>query len=202
MVLNLPSLTPGRRGHDKNRKDRPSALTMSQGAALVLDWLSTLKLAQYVEDFVDNGYDDLEVCKQIGDPDLDAIGVRVENHRRRLLGAVARLRQEATRRTPGYYFTLEPLDGPPPPPPLLHQPEKEREEWGTSRHQASCPGEEWGTSGHQASCPGHHDLRLTHCNHFVTYPKLKLKILIRDKLTKDGINLSKAPYTHKVRHSL
>ena len=39
---------------------------------IVYEWLKALQLPQYAESFVDNGYDDLEVCKQIGDPDLDA----------------------------------------------------------------------------------------------------------------------------------
>ncbi|XP_005883872.1 PREDICTED: sterile alpha motif domain-containing protein 5 [Myotis brandtii] len=38
---------------------------------IVYEWLKALQLPQYAESFVDNGYDDLEVCKQIGDPDLD-----------------------------------------------------------------------------------------------------------------------------------
>ncbi|XP_009464616.1 PREDICTED: sterile alpha motif domain-containing protein 5 [Nipponia nippon] len=83
---------------------------------IVYEWLKTLQLPQYAESFVDNGYDDLEVCKQIGDPDLDAIGVAVPHHRRRI---------------------------------------------------------------HEA------------------YPRLKLKIMIRDKLIRDGINLSKPPYSNK-----
>ncbi|CAL8293075.1 unnamed protein product, partial [Arctogadus glacialis] len=170
----------------------PSSLTMTQGTTLVFDWLSTLKLSQYVEAFVDNGYDDLEVCKQIGEPDLDAIGVRVEYHRHRLLSAVARLREADHRKSPGHYFTLEPLNPDGSNRPALLQPQKERDLWGTSR-------EGTGTAAfrHQASCPGNHNPRFTDCNDFVTYPKLKLKILIRDKLAKEGINLSKAPYTHK-----
>ncbi|XP_010860874.1 PREDICTED: sterile alpha motif domain-containing protein 5 [Bison bison bison] len=63
---------------------------------IVYEWLKALQLPQYAESFVDNGYDDLEVCKQIG------------------------------------------------------------------------------------------------------YPKLKLKIMIRDKLVRDGIHLSKPPYSRKV----
>ncbi|KFV67893.1 Sterile alpha motif domain-containing protein 5, partial [Dryobates pubescens] len=101
---------------------------------IVYEWLKTLQLPQYAESFVDNGYDDLEVCKQIGDPDLDAIGVAVPHHRRRIHEAVQRLK-EADERTVGLYFTLE----------------------------------------------------------------LKLKIMIRDKLIRDGINLSKPPYSNKVR---
>ena len=159
----------------------------------MFDWLSTLKLSQYVEAFVDNGYDDLEVCKQIGEPDLDAIGVRVEYHRHRLLSAVARLREADHRKSPGHYFTLEPLNPDGSNRPALLQPQ-ERDLWGTSR-------EGTGTAAfrHQVSCPGNHNPRFTDCNDFVTYPKLKLKILIRDKLAKEGINLSKSPYTHKVR---
>ncbi|XP_015241093.1 PREDICTED: SAM and SH3 domain-containing protein 1-like isoform X2 [Cyprinodon variegatus] len=151
---------------------------MSQGPNLVLQWLSRLHLAQYVESFLDNGYDDLEVCKQIGEPDLDAIGVQVHFHRHRLLTAVQELREEERRKAPGYYFTLEPLD-----PPACHQP-------------VGDPGS-LGSALHQASCPGNHNPRFTDCSDFVTYPKLKLKVLIRDKLSKDGINLGQAPYTHQ-----
>ncbi|KAM4724294.1 SAM and SH3 domain-containing protein 1 isoform 1-T3 [Anableps anableps] len=157
---------------------------MSQGPNLVLQWLSKLHLTQYVESFLDNGYDDLEVCKQIGEPDLDAIGVHVQYHRHRLLTAVQELIEEDRRRAPGYYFTLEPLDAP-----AGHH---------TAHSQPGSLGSHAQTTGvHQASCPGNHNPRFTDCNDFVTYPKLKLKVLIRDKLAKDGINLGQAPYTHK-----
>ncbi|KAK1894400.1 Sterile alpha motif domain containing protein 5 [Dissostichus eleginoides] len=142
---------------------------MSQGPSLVLEWLSKLHLAQYLQAFVDNGYDDLEVCKQIGDPDLDAIGVQIQFHRHRLLTAVHRLQDGKNRKSAGYYFTLEPLDG--------------------DRKLKS--------GLHESSCPGKHNLKLSHCNDFVTYPKLKLKVLLRDRLSKDGINLGEAPYSHK-----
>lgn len=162
---------------------------MSQGPNLVLEWLSELHLAQYVESFIDNGYDDLEVCKQIGKPDLDAIGVHIEYHRHRLLTAVQKLKDEDQRKAPGYYFTLEPLD----PPFCNHSSHSNREDdFRTLRSQSLT------TGIHQASFPGNHNLRVTDCNDFVTYPKLKLKVLIRDKLAKDGINLGEAPYTFKV----
>lgn len=155
---------------------------MTQGPNLVLEWLSKLHLAQYVESFIDNGYDDLEVCKQIGEPDLDAIGVHIKYHRHRLLTAVHKLKNEDERKSPGYYFTLEPLV----PSACNHSAHSNREE-------------DFRTTGrHEASCPGNHNLRFTDCNDFVTYPKLKLKVLLRDKLAKDGINLGEAPYTHKV----
>ncbi|CAD7691511.1 unnamed protein product [Nyctereutes procyonoides] len=83
---------------------------------IVYEWLRALQLAHYAESFVDNGYDDLEVCKQIGDPDLDAIGVLAPAHRRRILEAVRRLREQDAAAA-GLYFTLEPQPPPPPPPP-------------------------------------------------------------------------------------
>ncbi|XP_047466600.1 SAM and SH3 domain-containing protein 1-like isoform X2 [Mugil cephalus] len=169
---------------------------MSHGANLVLQWLSKLHLAQYVESFIDNGYDDLEVCKQIGEPDLDAIGVRIQYHRHRLLTAVETLREEDKRKAPGYYFTLEPLDASS----GHHHHHHHHHHTSISdavdnlRKQRSRTRT---TGKHQASCPGNHNLLFTDCNDFVTYPKLKLKVLIRDKLAKDGINLGQAPYTHK-----
>lgn len=86
---------------------------------IVYEWLKALQLPQYAESFVDNGYDDLEVCKQIGDLDLDAIGVRAPAHRRRILEAVRRLREQDAAAA-GLYFTLEPQ--PPPGPSLLAVP--------------------------------------------------------------------------------
>uniref|UniRef100_UPI0037E6FC7A SAM and SH3 domain-containing protein 1 n=1 Tax=Semicossyphus pulcher TaxID=241346 RepID=UPI0037E6FC7A len=161
---------------------------MSQGPNLVLEWLSKLHLSQYVESFIDNGYDDLEVCKQIGEPDLDAIGVHIEYHRHRLIAAVQKLKDEDRRKAPSYYFTLEPLGTST----CNHSLQSNREDdfrtLGTHSRTAGI---------HQASCPGNHNPRFTDCNDFVTYPKLKLKVLIRDKLAKDGINLGEAPYTHK-----
>uniref|UniRef100_A0A8C3AHK3 Sterile alpha motif domain-containing protein 5 n=1 Tax=Cyclopterus lumpus TaxID=8103 RepID=A0A8C3AHK3_CYCLU len=154
---------------------------------LVLEWLCKLHLAQYVESFIDNGYDDLEVCKQIGEPDLDAIGVQIQYHRHRLLTAVHKLKYEDESKAPGYYFTLEPLD-PSTCNRSLHS--NREEDLRTLRSRT--------TGLHEASCPGNHNPRFTDCNDFVTYPKLKLKVLLRDKLAKDGINLGEAPYTYKV----
>lgn len=168
--------------HEKEASLYP--VKMSQGPNILLEWLSKLHLAQYVESFLDNGYDDLEVCKQIGEPDLDAIGVHIEYHRHRLLSAVQKLRDEDSRQAPGYYFTLEPLHS------SLCKQSSMLDGCGRSR---SHP-----RGHHQPSCPGNHNLRVTDCNDFVTYPKLKLKVLIRDKLAKDGINLGEAPYTFKV----
>ncbi|XP_066171745.1 SAM and SH3 domain-containing protein 1-like isoform X2 [Sylvia atricapilla] len=147
---------------------------------IVYEWLKTLQLPQYAESFVDNGYDDLEVCKQIGDPDLDAIGVAVPHHRRRIHEAVRRLK-EADERAAGLYFTLEP---PPPAAPAGRCPRRAGgpEEPRRGAAPRARPGGRRGAAG-----PGG----------LVAYPRLKLKIMIRDKLIRDGINLSKPPYSNK-----
>ncbi|XP_008501560.2 sterile alpha motif domain-containing protein 5 [Calypte anna] len=160
---------------------------------IVYEWLKTLQLPQYAESFVDNGYDDLEVCKQIGDPDLDAIGVAVPHHRRRIHEAVRRLK-EADETAAGLYFTLEPQP-PPPPPPRPAAPATGRcprrltgqEETRRGVAPRNRPG------GRRGAASG---------GGLVAYPKLKLKIMIRDKLIRDGINLSKPPYSNKVRRAL
>ncbi|XP_051667154.1 SAM and SH3 domain-containing protein 1 isoform X5 [Manacus candei] len=151
---------------------------------IVYEWLKTLQLPQYAESFVDNGYDDLEVCKQIGDPDLDAIGVAVPHHRRRIHEAVRRLK-EADETAAGLYFTLEPQPPPRPAPPAA----------GRCPRRAGGP-EEPRRGAAPRSRPG--GRRGAACGEgLATYPRLKLKIMIRDKLIRDGINLSKPPYSNK-----
>lgn len=71
---------------------------------IVSEWLRSMHLGQYADSFLDNGYDDLEICKQIGDPDLDAIGVTNSAHREIIRRAVIRLVQEGGT---AVYFTLE-----------------------------------------------------------------------------------------------
>lgn len=70
---------------------------------IVCEWLRALGLSQYAESFLDNGYDDLEICKQVGDPDLDAIGVVSAPHRHKLLKSVRQLRENGAA---SVYFTL------------------------------------------------------------------------------------------------
>ena len=48
------------------------------------------------QEFLDNGYDDLETVKQIGPEDLDAIGVSNTHHRTFILDAVQVLREQGT----------------------------------------------------------------------------------------------------------
>jgi len=61
---------------------------------VIKTWLEKLGLAQdYSQAFIDNGYDDLDVCRQIGDADLDAIGVTTADDRANLLKAVSQLQE-------------------------------------------------------------------------------------------------------------
>ena len=57
-------------------------------------WLNFLQMDSYSQEFVDNGYDDLETVKKIGEEDLDAIGVTAPSHRAFLLDAVKVLREQ------------------------------------------------------------------------------------------------------------
>ncbi|XP_069014323.1 SAM and SH3 domain-containing protein 1a isoform X4 [Embiotoca jacksoni] len=166
----------------------------SNGPVIVYEWLKTLQLSQYVEAFVDNGYDDLEVCKQIGDPDLDAIGVYIPHHRQRIHDAVRRLKEEAKETASGLYFTLEPM---PPAAEIYtghHMVEYESKLRGSkswTEPNSDRVGRNGGYMGAQRN------LTLGNRRELVIYPKLKLKIMIRDKLIRDGINLAKPPYSNK-----
>lgn len=85
----------------------------------VEDWLRSLGLIHYTQPFLDNGYDELEICKEIGKEDLDAIGVTNFKDRTDILNAVARLKQSGT----AVYFVLEAEGGPSEP--LQAQPERD-----------------------------------------------------------------------------
>nr|XP_061806703.1 SAM and SH3 domain-containing protein 1-like [Nerophis lumbriciformis] len=162
----------------------------SNGPVIVYEWLKTLQLAQYVEAFVDNGYDDLEVCKQIGDPDLDAIGVYVAHHRHRIHEAVRRLKEEAKEAASGLYFTLEPM------PPSADVYTGHMVDQYESKLRAS---KSWTEPARGVGyMDAHRNLTLgNNRRELVIYPKLKLKIMIRDKLIRDGINLARTPYSNK-----
>lgn len=171
----------------------------SNGPVIVYEWLKTLQLAQYVESFVDNGYDDLEVCKQIGDPDLDAIGVFIPHHRQRILEAVRRLKDEAQETASGLYFTLEPM------PPAAELYTSHMVDQYESRLRGSKSWTEPNSErvAHNGGYMGaQRNLTLGNRRELVIYPKLKLKIMIRDKLIRDAINLARPPFSNKVRKAL
>ncbi|XP_036066402.1 SAM and SH3 domain-containing protein 1a isoform X4 [Oryzias melastigma] len=168
-------------------------MTSSTGPVIVYEWLKTLQLPQYVEAFVDNGYDDLEVCKQIGDPDLDAIGVYIPHHRQSIHEAVRRLKEDAKETSSGLYFTLEPM--PPAAEIYAGQLVEYESKMRGSRSWTEPNSERLGRNGGYVGAQ--RNLTLGNRRELVIYPKLKLKIMIRDKLIKDGINLAKPPYSNK-----
>lgn len=84
------------------------------------DWLRSLGFIHYTQAFLDNGYDELEICKEIGKEDLDAIGVKNFKDRTDILNAVQRLKQSGT----AVYFVLE-AEGGQSSEPLQSQPERE-----------------------------------------------------------------------------
>ncbi|XP_051731626.1 SAM and SH3 domain-containing protein 1a isoform X16 [Ctenopharyngodon idella] len=167
---------------------------MANGPNIVYEWLKTLQLCQYVEAFVDNGYDDLEVCKQIGDPDLDAIGVFIPHHRQRIHDAVQRLKDDDKETATGLYFTLEPM---PPVSPMYTSRLVEQHESrlrGSRSWTEQCSDRAARSVGYMGAS---RNLTLGNRKELEIYPKLKLKIMIRDKLIRDGINLARQPYSNK-----
>ncbi|KAM6954245.1 SAM and SH3 domain-containing protein 1-like isoform 2-T2 [Aplochiton taeniatus] len=166
----------------------------SSGPVIVYEWLKTLQLVQYVESFVDNGYDDLEVCKQIGDPDLDAIGVYIPHHRQRIHDAVQRLKDEDKKTASGLYFTLEPM----PPDSEIYSSHIAAQYESKLRGSKSWTEPNSDRVGRNGGYLGaQRNLTLGNRRELVIYPKLKLKIMIRDKLIRDGINLARPPYSNK-----
>lgn len=74
------------------------------------EWLRSLGLWSYAQAFIDNGYDDLDICKQIGDEDLDAIGVINAKDRKDILASVQNLKSQGVN---AVYFELESEATPP-----------------------------------------------------------------------------------------
>ncbi|KAH9505577.1 Sterile alpha motif domain-containing protein 5 [Bulinus truncatus] len=161
---------------------------MASGSnSIVEDWLRSVDLVQYTQSFLDNGYDDLEVCKQIGEDDLDAIGVPKDEHREKLMRAVKVLREEGGA---AVYFTLEECDT---------CQSGDETEVGEGHDDDPCPSSVCGVvvSGHVKQGGGAvrldaYDMGKTT---LVTYPKVQLKLILRDKLVEDNIDLAGPPFT-------
>lgn len=173
---------------------------------IVAEWLHSLHLGQYAESFIDNGYDDLEICKQVGDPDLDAIGVFNPVHRARLLQSVKTLREEGAA---SVYFTLEETAA-------VHEEClcdnvsarssrtssgrcSDKEAANLGRHipgSASPTASSSAESGHELT--KYLDEYEEGKAELVKIPRIQLKLLLRDKLSQDGIRLSCQPYSTSV----
>lgn len=68
----------------------------------VEDWLRSLGLICYAQSFYDNGYENLDICRQIQEQDLAVIGIDNVKDKSDILAGVCRLKQKAV------YFELEP----------------------------------------------------------------------------------------------
>lgn len=143
---------------------------------IVVEWLRSLHLGQYAESFIDNGYDDLEICKQVGEPDLDAIGVLNPAHRQRLLHSVRTLREEGAA---AVYFTLEEAAAARDP---CRCEEEARKEQATAAVEPAKYADEYEEGKAE----------------LVKIPRMQLKRLLRERLAQDGIRLSLQPYSTTV----
>lgn len=173
---------------------------------IVAEWLRSLHLGQYAESFIDNGYDDLEICKQVGDPDLDAIGVFNPVHRGRLLQSVRTLREEGAA---SVYFTLEESVA-------VHEEclcdnssvrssrassgRSEKDVAASTRLTASPAASSSAESAQEVA--KYHDEYEEGKAELVKIPRMQLKMLLREKLAQDGIKLSCQPYSTQVRCTL
>ncbi|XP_049820175.1 uncharacterized protein LOC109604107 isoform X3 [Aethina tumida] len=166
---------------------------------IVAEWLRSLHLGQYAESFIDNGYDDLEICKQVGDPDLDAIGVLNPVHRARLLQSVRTLREEGAA---SVYFTLEESVA-------VHEEclcdnvsaRSSRTSSGRSDKDTATIARLNASPGASSSIEGNQEVAKYMDEYeegkaeLVKIPRIQLKILLREKLTQDGVRLSCQPYS-------
>ena len=184
------------------------------GECIVEEWLRSLNLTHYTQAFLDNGYDDLEICKQIGTPDLDAIGVVKENHREEILNAVEALKNQSSTHV---YFILEENVG-------NTDTDKIVASGGSGcivDHSRVIEYDKYSDNagiGHRlpngnAKLPKIHsgdnstgeddnntltDEYAEGRRAFKTYPKLHLSAIIRGKLAKYEVNLKDKPYTEEV----
>ena len=72
---------------------------------IVGSWLHSMNLEYYLQSFIDNGYDELEICKLIGDRDMDAIGIYHPQHRQTIRQQVQILQEKGGTHV---YFILDP----------------------------------------------------------------------------------------------
>ena len=138
---------------------------------IVCEWLRALGLSQYAESFLDNGYDDLEICKQVGDPDLDAIGVVSPHHRHKLLKSIRQLRENGAA---SVYFMLS-ADG-------------DLSNLTDSDEFINCGAD--GSGGGGGGCVGGRDSPQVHSN--------GLDALLVEQLNADGVRLTAHPYSTPV----
>lgn len=152
---------------------------------IVLNWLRSLSLEQYTNSFIDNGYDDLEICKQIDTPDLDAIGVVDISDRNRILQAVWTLRVEGAA---SVYFTIE----------------EAQAVSGSSGEDCAVAlsAESVHSSFQNEKSQSQSKLDIDTYEfgkaELIRFPQMQLRRYIQDELQKDNIDLTVPPYSSKV----
>lgn len=155
--------------------------------SIISEWLKNLGLQQYSNAFYDNGYDELEVCKQIQHADLDAIGVTHPLHRDIILESVKVLRSEGAT---SVYFTLEDVNRAR----LSAQPF-----YGYKEMHGEPPSREFiydVSPRPYKPAAGYHPLALRAGKDSRSEPaSLSLSELINKKLDEEGIDLTTSPYT-------
>lgn len=210
-VVSIPSFQLSKRkaweqnaDGQQNSSTPRTGCTMSRtsNSNIVTEWLRSLHLGHYAESFIDNGYDDLEICKQVGDPDLDAIGVFNQAHRNTLLQSVRNLREEGAA---SVYFTLEET--------LTSHDEcvcdsasvrsinQTSFQWDLDRDRFAgfhIPPSPATSLGNREDVKLYYDDYEEGKTELVKIPRLQLKMLLRGKLDEDGIRLSCQPYSNKV----
>ena len=104
VASNSSSEFPGKTAEFPGRQHARNVETerLPKRESAVSAWLNFLQMDSYAQEFVDNGYDDLETVKKIGEADLDAIGVAAPSHRAFLLDAVKVLREQGRARQPQF----------------------------------------------------------------------------------------------------
>ena len=166
--------------------------------ALVADWLHSLQLVHYTQSFIDNGYDDLEVCKQIGDPDLDAIGVTDPDHRQLIMDSVTLLNAQQGA-TPLYYILENRGGGSSSAMGVYEQGGSRTLQQGRTQLTnqdiyGEAPIKSSDVDTEDSVTDGYAEGRRA----FVTFPKLHLCAIVRDKLAKYGIKLTQKPFINEV----
>lgn len=159
----------------------PSHIIMDNNQTGLEKWLNSLELGKYHQSFLDNGYDDLEICKQLGDPDLDAIGVDSSSDRQKLLEAVKQLNDQGSKIE--YHTLEEDSDDLPEPPPL----ENENVAQGSETPGPDCGSGRVDTPKEQ-----------TAPEMVIRFTKNQLNLLLKEKLLEDYVDLANPPYTLQV----
>ena len=172
---------------------------------IVEEWLHALHLGYYAESFLENGYDDLEICKQIGPPDLDAIGVFSVPHRNRILEAVKSLREDGAT---SVYFTLDEVSHDrcscevPSSSTTTTAADSSFASRGSSSTSASQRTRSSRVSSSRLSPRGASVIEPGSAEHeverLIKLPKTQLRNMLKEKLTKDGIRLGFPPYSKSV----